>query len=383
MKKLSFIFAMVFVASIAMAQTAVIEQISGISAPPSSQTATVTQNGESEVTILQETDKMEHPDGTASENFDHVAFATQSGGDGNEINITQIANGKINGGSIVNEAEAVQVGDKNTMNQTQVSGDYTSGGMDFESYQKGESNSGIQFGQKTESDFDLYQSGSGNISLQTTMGEKTGVLHGNVKQIGIQNDATQFFYGANVRWVGAEIYQEGQSNTAIQDFSSLATIWDEPSSADIIQRNSDNYAKQSQDGAGSYQKTEQYGTNNDATMYSVGNFNKAYTKQDGTNGEITIEQKQAKGLASIAADGNLAKIYQDGDDSEATIGQDGFRNKVVGLIGDDYAINNNGSELIVIQDGCDNIVRSYQTAHDATEEVYQTGMNNAAIVTQY
>jgi len=382
MKKLSFILAMVFVTGMAMAQTAVINQTSNSSVPPSSQIANVDQTGINTVNITQSTEKVvgnpavERP-------FDHIATATQSGGNGNLINITQIASGNVYGSTTEkNTAIATQIGDVNTMNQYQESGDWTSGGMNFTSYQQGQYNTGTQYGKKTSSTFDLIQNGNNNTSVQQTTGEKTGVLVGSVTQTGSWNNANQVFKGENVRYAGAFINQNGSNNTATQEFSSLVTLWNDPSHADIIQTNTYNTAYQSQTGQGSYQKTEQYGSNNNATMYSNGNFNNAYAYQNGTYGTIVIDQKQNAGLAG-SLDGNLAKIYQDGYHSEAYITQDGLRNKVVGLNADEYAINNNDSYLSVNQTGNDNLVRSYQVVSTATESVNQIGNGNTAIVNQH
>ena len=382
MKKINFILAMVFVTGIAMAQTAVINQTSNSSVPPSSQIANVDQTGINTVNITQSTEKVvgnpavERP-------FDHIATATQSGGNGNLINITQIASGNVWGTTTEkNIATATQIGDVNTMNQYQESGDWTSGGMNFTSNQQGQYNTGTQYGKKTSSTFDLIQNGNNNTSVQQTTGEKTGVLVGSVTQTGSWNNANQVFKGENVRYAGAFINQNGSNNTATQEFSSLVTLWNDPSHADIIQTNTYNTAYQSQTGQGSYQKTEQYGSNNNATMYSNGNFNNAYAYQNGTYGTIVIDQKQNAGLAGLS-DGNLAKIYQEGYHSEAYITQDGLRNKVVGLNGDEYAINNNDSYLNVNQIGNDNLVRSYQVVSTAAESVNQIGNGNTAIVNQH
>jgi hypothetical protein len=383
MKKLSFIFALVFAASMAMAQTAVINQTSVISDPQSQQLANVDQTGLSTVNIMQNADKVTTPLPGTAKAFDHTATATQSGGNINAINITQIAQGNVYGTTVEkNVAEATQVGNWNTMNQTQISGDWTSGGMDFTALQKGDGNTGTQYGKKTSSDFDLYQKGNNNTSYQGTTGEKTGVLVGDVKQIGDWNKATQLFHGENVRYAGASIDQKGTSNTATQEFSSLITLWNDPSHAEIIQRNSGNTAYQSQVGQGSYQLTEQYGSNNNATLKSSGNFNNTYTLQDGTNGIIFVDQKQTAGLASPTT-GNLAKISQKGNHSEAYIMQDGMQNKVVGLSDDNYAINNNDSYLNVSQTGVGNLVRSSQVVSTASETVVQMGNANTAIVNQH
>ena len=382
MKKLSFIFAMVLAAGTVMAQTAVIDQTSGISDPSSLQTATVTQTGASTAIIYQNTDKMNVPD--VSVKFDHVATATQSGGKDNVIIISQIAEGLIYGASgEKNVAEATQVGSTNIMNQTQISGEWTSGGMNFKSYQEGTGNDGNQFGQKTSSDFNLYQYGLGNISYQATTGEKTGVLVGDVKQIGEGNNATQLFHGENVRNAGGVIDQDGKENTATQEFSGSTSMWDSPSKADIIQRGEDNEAYQSQVGMGSYQKAEQSGLDNHVEMYSNGNFNIALTKQEGTEGKIVIDQKQTAEVTDETDDGNIAKVYQNGANSQAYVMQDGLENEVSGLNGDDYAINNNGSYLNVSQTGEYNVVRSQQTAVGASETVVQNGIYNTAIVNQY
>lgn len=384
MKKFSLLFAMVFATCLVIGQTAIVNQTSSITVPQSIQTATVTQTGLSTVNIMQNTEKMEYdnPNPDFPVKFDHTAIATQSGGDANNITISQIADEHINGGSYNNVSEATQVGTSNTMSQTQISGNWTSGGMKFKSYQEGQENNGVQYGKKTETTFDLYQNGNQNISQQQTTGEKTGVLVGAVKQIGDRNNSTQLFHGENVRYAGAFIDQNGSDNKAIQEFSSLITLWNDPSHADIIQRNNNNYAYQSQIGQGSYQKTEQYGTFNNSSMYSHGNFNNAYSYQDGINGIIVIDQKQTAVLGG-ALDGNLAKIYQNGDHSEAYIMQNGLRNKVVGLNADDYAININDSYLNVNQTGNDNLVRSSQTVSSAMEIVNQVGNGNISIVNQY
>jgi len=376
MKKVSLVLGMVLAASFAMAQTTVINQTTSGNGLSAIQNATVSQSGVSSVNVTQVAEKL----------VTHQAVVDQSGvAGGNIIVISQSATDNPKEENIgLNKTNAIQNGGSNQTYQTQISGDWTHAGMDFLSNQQGIGNIATQYSKKTSADFDLFQSGTGNISKQATTGEKTGVLVGDVRQIGTSNDATQLFHGENVRWAGGIINQEGTLNIAFQEFTgSAAGFWNEPSKADIIQRNSDNYAYQSQVGSGSYQKTEQYGTSNDAYLYSNGNFNTAYARQDGATGFIKIEQKQTTTDALIAADGNLAKVYQNGDGSEAYVFQDGFRNKVLGLNGDDYATNNNDSYLNVSQTGDDNLVRSQQTATGAAETVVQIGMNNTAIVNQY
>lgn len=376
MKKLIFIVAAMFTTTMVISQTANINQTTSGNGLTATQSAIVTQTGVSTVNITQIAEKL----------VDHQSVVEQSGADGsNLIVINQSATGNpedINIG--LNKTHAIQNGGSNQLYQTQISGDWTYGGMNFLSNQQGTGNIATQYSKKTSADFDLYQEGTGNISNQSTTGEKTGVLVGDVRQIGTSNNATQLFHGENVRYAGGFIDQDGTSNTAIQEFTGAASgFWDDASSADIIQSNSDNYAYQSQIGNGSYQKIEQSGSNNDASMYSTGNFNQAYSNQEGTDGVIIIRQNQTAGAALIAEDGNMVKVYQAGTHSEAYVAQDGFGNKVLGLDGEEFAVNNNDSYLNVSQTGNDNLVRSHQTAVGAAETVIQIGMNNTAMVNQY
>ena len=376
MKKVSLFLGMVLAASFAMAQTTVINQTTSGNGLTAIQDATVTQSGVSSVNVTQVAEKL----------VTHQAVVDQSGAaGGNIIVVSQSATGNPTEDNIgINKTNAIQNGGSNQIYQTQISGDWTYGGMDFLSNQQGTGNIATQYSKKTSADFDLYQNGTGNVSTQQTTGEKTGVLVGDVRQIGTTNNATQLFHGENVRWAGGIINQDGTSNVAVQEFTGSASgFWNDPSRADIIQRNSGNYAYQSQVGMGSYQKAEQYGTDNKVYMYSTGNFNVAYAKQDGTNGLISIDQKQTIADVTLEVDGNLAKVYQNGDGSKAYVVQDGERNQVLGLSGEDYATNNNGSYLNVSQTGEDNLVRSQQTAAGAAETVTQIGMNNTATVNQY
>jgi hypothetical protein len=237
MKKIIFLFAMMFAVSMAMGQTTTINQTSN---DESNQTADVNQTGLSTVKITQTTDKVDHPSGTSEVGFDQDAKVKQLGGNDNLVVITQTASGKINGGTYKNTIMTEQNGKKNTAKQSQISAEYTSGGMDFTLMQKGESNLAEQYSKKTEADFDIYQNGKKNEAYQKTTGEKTGVLNAVIKQIGDLNVATQLFHGQNVRYAGASIDQNGMRNTAKQEFDNSSVLWNDPSKADIIQRSNDN-----------------------------------------------------------------------------------------------------------------------------------------------
>jgi len=378
MKKLSFLFAMVFAVSMAMGQTAVVNQTTaaGLSA---TQDANVTQTGNSLVKITQVTNK----------ELSHVATAEQSGGNNNTIIVSQT--NEASNGSGINKTAAKQAGYNNVIKQTQTSVNYSYAGMEFIASQIGNGNNAVQESGKENADFDIFQNGTGNDALQRAIGVKTGVLEGDIKQIGNFNKGTQLFHGQQVRNDGGVIDQNGTSNTAKQEFDVNGSIWwdngsNSPNSrANIVQRSNNNYAYQSQVGQGSYQNAVQTGSTNEIRMWSNGNYNEAYSKQDGNNGDIRINQKQENmGPATESSfDGNHTMVSQNGNGSSANIMQNGLRNEVGGL-GETgtFAINNGGANLIINQTGSDNAVWSRQLV-GASETVTQTGANNTAIVNQY
>lgn len=390
MKKLVFLFAMVLVAGFAMAQTTVIDQTTVGDPNGSTQDAIVSQTGSSLVKITQLTEKTQHNTSPAEVAiFNHRAEVKQSGGNDNTIVVKQVATGLINGTG-TNTTYAEQKGKKNSLKQTQISGNYTSGGMVFTSKQVGESNIAEQFSKKTNGVFDISQDGKQNEAYQKTTGEKTGNLIADIKQVGNKNMATQLFHGQNVRNAGAEIVQTADNNEAKQEFDlgvdGVTYGSSENSSKALIkQTDNNNYAYQKQVGKGSYQEIIQSGVSNEASMWSYGNYNMAYAKQKGSNAMLKVTQKQDEtGLALVGelSKGNSVMISQDGNGSEATIMQDGWSNSVEGLGGaGTYAINNNGAYLKVTQTGTDNVVRSKQLT--GSETVSQMGMNNVAIVNQY
>ncbi|WP_319228174.1 hypothetical protein [Draconibacterium orientale] len=383
MKKIVFLFAMVLIAGFVMAQTAVIDQTTVGDPNTSTQEAVVSQTGSSLVKITQLTEKA----GPAE--FNHKAEVKQSGGNDNTIIVKQVATGNISGTG-TNTTYAEQKGKKNSLKQTQISGDWTSGGMKFTSKQVGESNVAEQFSKKTNGVFSISQDGKQNEAYQKTTGEKTGNLIADIKQVGNKNIATQLFHGEDVRNAGAEILQTADGNEAKQEFDlgSQGAFYGpgtNSSKALIKQTDNNNYAYQKQVGQGSYQEIIQSGVSNEASMWSYGNYNMAYAIQKGSNAMLKVTQKQDE--AGIALEGELSKgnsvmISQDGNGSEANILQDGWNNSVEGLGGaGTFAINNNGAYLKVSQTGTDNVVQSKQLI--GSETVTQVGMNNTAIVSQF
>ncbi|WP_319228171.1 hypothetical protein [Draconibacterium orientale] len=366
MKKLVFLFAIVFVSGIAMAQTTTVSQSNTNASEAGDNIADVSQTGSNFVKITQVQDIAGSPGGSATV----TAVVEQSGTKDNQIKIEQTHNGTKNNGVSPLSVFAKQKGGKeNSITQIQLAGGSNWGNVDFSA----------------------IQDGNRNVAYQRSY-EDAGNDNGAITQKGNDNSATQKWHGKNYRDgnVNGELFidQKGDDNTATQTFKVgqvFSSGLENRGVAQITQKGNGNTATQTQEGAGNAQYLVQNGNNNDASMAAIGNYNVADAKQVGNGASLSITQKQDyMGPASegVVADGNSVMISQDGIGSVATILQDGLRNTVEGLGGDGtYAINNNGAILKVTQTGIDNVVQSKQLT--GSETVSQMGMNNVAIVNQY
>ena len=236
----------------------------------------------------------------------------------------------------------------------------------------------------------ITQSGTGNyvevtIATQDQTGERN---EAEIVQLGRAIKATQTQFGNdNYAYVKQLAYvdayqdqgdessqgQEGNRNEAIiesqgQNFAanrSQATQW---------QVGDDNYAWMWQQGQ----------QNNVATHQQFGDWNKISTKQAGAHNTILITQNNDNNeVAGITKDGSLLTFdpagfgFQDGNDNDMTILQDGLVGGIANKIG---FYQTDGAWADIHQVGEGNLTLIHQESGIAT--VTQGGTNNVANVTQ-
>ncbi|WP_347840913.1 hypothetical protein [uncultured Draconibacterium sp.] len=374
MKKFLFLFAMVLATSVVFGQVATIDQTN--TAPVgSSVVATVTQTGASEVDV----DQITNQDNLGVNSIS--ATITQSGAGGNMVTVDQSALGQALGASSL-EITTSQDGINNVALQTQISGSWSAGSQIFMANQVGEKNELTQYSNSGGQEFTSSQSGYFNIGYQQAENGAGGGNFAFLTQNGIENQSMQSFSGINAR--DAIVEQIGDYNEASQSFlgGSFVPVADR-SRAEIYQWGSNDKATQMQDGIGSFQYAEQDGTgDNVIDQKSYGNYNKSYALQYGGSGDIKITQTSTA-LEGEYDLGNSTMVSQEGNGSVAEISQMGSQNSVEGLGGvGTYAINNNGAQLFVKQDGALNVVQSFQNSATAIETVNQSGTACVAIVSQ-
>lgn len=140
---------------------------------------------------------------------------------------------------------------------------------------------------------------------------------------------------------------------------------------------------------------QQYGYSNEGSVYQDGFDNQAAIYQFGDENEGTITQNTNDnkanliqiGSANVAeitqeiGDGNIVNLKQDGTDGDAIVIQQGSGNVVKGLGVDAMATSFDGSFLDVTQIGTTNLL-NLQQADGASATVYQDGLSNNATVIQ-
>ncbi|WP_321995845.1 hypothetical protein [Draconibacterium orientale] len=267
MKKIVFLFAMVLIAGVVMAQTnrSVISQADG------TQTATVDQQG--------------------SLNTSNV---TQSN-EGNEATINQVNMNLLPGNLVL--SNVTQSGKKNEIIVDQVhDGDYGNAEGIIETY--------------------ALQSGNNNEAHQKQGGtHTTGTLFASLTQSGNNNFASQ---NQRKYWNNAYVIQSGDGNTAMQ--AQDAEFIEEVETSHygyINQSGNNNYAEQDQNGHGNSAVAVQSGNGNDVWQYQ--NAFKSEARVDqllGNNNDATQTQMGASNFATInqSSNGNEALQNQEGGD---------------------------------------------------------------------
>lgn len=429
MKKLSFVLAMVFVGSYAMAQftepvvstvtvpttptfssnTIINNQIGDLNKANVSQTgvnyATIDQRsiigatlGKSNTTNLSQSGVqnkaiIDQNRSGGQQGSQTVATAIQSG-DNNYLNIIQ--DGYYQGGNL---SQVTQIGIQNGIgNKADVN------------HQKGYGNNWV-----------IYQKGDGNNATQKSTSDVVSGTTNTINQYGVSNIAAQYTAGGD-----AMIATINQGTVLLGATGNIAqqTQAGIKSQATITQLTSNNKAFQAQYG-GSYhfngvyasqhnaQITQQGGENNYALQYQTENVAGAYDNsrntsiilQNGSNNRAEVAQNNGLNVGNITQNSNYnqAKLIQDGlgnnaivlqktgntnkvnlsqsSGAQADIVQDGANNTLMGLDIDIMATSLNGSSLDLDQIGSGNILHLQQT-NGASSTVMQNGASNIATVSQ-
>lgn len=338
MKKLTFLFAMVFVAGFAMAQnTATVAETGNLNKSNVDQTgslnsAVITQIGDNN-------------DAATADKYASSLFGVLTGTKG------IIQNGSGNSGTIYQE------------NQLQ---GFVSAGPIAGMGQYGNNNS-ASISQKGKSAWMqeyawAKQTGDGNTSIQIQNGyQYSHILQISGEQSGQQLvgnfGKTEQLQGYNLK---ANILQIGKRNHAYQLQTKLSA-WNYDNLAEATQTGNDNTSNQ-----------YQYGSSNTAKTIQQSNWNTTNLTQSGDNNFTSVLQK--------TGDYNVVNLSQTRG-ADANILQDGDHNTLMGLNADPMATSLDGSTLDLDQIGSSNTLHLQQTK-GAAATVYQNGMNNTSIVIQ-
>ena len=277
MKKLVFLFTMVFAVSMVMAQNDVdlsqtgANQVADISQTGSNNDADVTQftdnDGKQKSTVIQ----------TGKRNTVDVEQNQTGGGD--------------NG---MNRAFIQQVGNDNYGKQYENAPGYN-GGQRVTAYQTGNLNDVRQsiFSGYTES-FYTEQIGHKNDAIQEATGG--GHNHGHVFQWGHENWAKQEIFGSNHGYMSAEIkiVQDGSLNDASQLFQQGGS--GTKNNGEIYQYGDENYAYQEAIGKDLDLQLWQRSDDNRSVQKSWGNNNVSYLDQLDANNKSEIIQVRWPGI---------------------------------------------------------------------------------------
>lgn len=365
MKKLIFLFAMVFAISMAMAQ---------------SNFSTVTQTGNNHKADVTQFGSL------------NKAKITQENGNGNRLGAPLLTDPGVNvGGEVDDLSKAkglVQEGNENVANITQ----------------QGSNNAIQQFREIKDVFNSVYQKGDGNNIV--------------IKQVGNSNVLGQDIYEYNsIGQYGednvANILQNGGENKLYKFHQS-----GDGNNADIDQigyRNKIKAASQSPIGgvASSRLKIMQDGNDNEITgageegsnikgdIFQDGNSNRAFMNLSRTDTYGDIDQIGNDNKATLTinksfiGDGNWGKIYQDGNSNEANI-MVGQNDPLTTSADNTMQIEQDGSfnNAEIFVEGSLNVAKIFQTAGNSNVAsvssignsnvglIYQTGSSNVASVTQ-
>ena len=351
MKKLFFLFVMMLVTSLVMAQTnksVIIE--SGVN-----QTSTVDQQGEENESVINQSNRG-NVAGVMQVNYNLLELNTVFSdilqtGRTNEAKVEQIHNGDLthSSGKAPGELQAFinQAGNGNSA--TQIQGPH--GQMGFtkaSSYQEGNSNTSLQMQVKYGNEAYVVQTGNGNSASQGQDTELPADAEGSmnyalVHQSGNTNVAEQEQHG----WTNnLQAYQSGNGNIAYQEQTAVSWV-------------TDAYLVQS-------------GNSNNATQLQNGNLNSAYIDQQ-SNGNTAYQDQLEEGgkRASGYVAFNRAEITQLGGSGNMA---EQMQTSTANALLPNFAV--------ILQDGASNTASQTQWGGDNWSSVSQSGSGHSATVTQ-
>jgi hypothetical protein len=298
MKKLVFLFAMVFAVSMVMGQNTV-----DLTQTGANQVADIDQAGINDAKVTQFTDNDGPQKSTVKQNGlrnDVVVEQNQTGGGDNGLNTAFIQ----------------QIGNDNYGKQYENAPGYN-GGQHVTAYQTGNLNDVRQsiFSGYTERLY-TWQEGKENDAIQEATGG--GHNYGNIYQWGNENWAKQEIFGTNQGSGSADILieQDGKLNKARQLFTQGG--FSQRNNGEIRQTGQKNDAYQEASGIWLDLQLQQTGNDNKSVQKSWGEGDISWLNQNGND--------------------NTAKIIQDGDDNSTKLNQSG------------------GGKVDVLQEGDNNII---------------------------
>ena len=349
MKKLTFLFAVILVSGLTMAQT----NLSQISQTDQSQTAVVDQQGGYTNSFIIQSNQGNNATVTqikTSEDPTDVIFSTiNQSGKRNQATVIQNHNrgGAYPGAGGLIEATIGQSGNDN--NATQIQGPHSQIGSSYANImQSGNSNEAYQIQVRYGNTAYLTQSGSNNTGRQAQDTQLPDDATGSV------NSATLTQSG---NWNTGEQVQNGWSNEAY-----------------LEQSGNHNTAYQTQTSWQSEVIAIQSGNNNLSEQTQIGNLNSAITVQNSSDN--TASQTQDGGNVRRSGNPdyspfNVAAIYQSG-------GNDNVAHQMQTSIGGDVDAN----YAATWQEGADNFASQTQAGGFNYSAISQMGNSNSATVTQ-
>lgn len=360
MKKLTFLFAMVFAVSMAMAQS----NESTINVSGSSNSADVEQVGEDNINLL-------------NQSSNNVFELTQTGDD-NYSDLRQAATGE-------NTAYVNQLGDRNRLTRAgralQGSGNlldlnqtgddnitrlYQDSRNQFAYIDQVGNSNEVQVNQDSKGNIaDIDQNGNGNFTnILQDNGLSANTAVSNVSGYGNGNETT------GDKWL--DIKQLGSSNWA------STTITGDENDADIHQTGDDNYAKYNVTGSFNTMNATQNGFDNDVII------DQDWVALMNNSNKIAVNQTNN----SSGAAGNRAYLRMTGSDNDVNFTQNGSWNQIGGktmfpdLVPGSVATSDmlnykgDGSTIDIVQSGNQNLVKSEMNNDNGDIDITQSGNVN-------
>jgi len=376
MKKLSLIFALVFVASLAMAQVTtqldaptipLITKI--VPLPFSANTVTTTQKGDNNAAEVTQTGVnfatiSQISIAGATLGKANVATLSQDGSQ-NVANIDQNRSGGEQGSPTI--TKGIQEGNKNYMNVIQdghyqggntstvtqigITEDNAKGNQADVNHQKGYGNNWV-----------IYQEGDDNKAQQISTSDVVSGTTNIINQFGTSNNAMQKTAGGDAMYA---TINQGTDDSRVSGNIAAQIQGGLKSKASITQLTNDNKAYQTQVN-GSYKFDGVYASQHDAEI-----------TQKGGNGNYAL-QYQTELVADVWANSrNTSVIMQDGGGNRAEVAQlDGLNKGDITQMGDD-------NKALIIQNGLSNTAETQQLTDENTANFYQNGNGNKVIAKQF